>query len=142
MKRNPVIATRGSKLALWQANFVKSMLEQKGISCELLIVKTKGDEITDISLEKAEGKGFFTKEIEEALISSRADIAVHSHKDLPTEVHPDLVIAAVPLREDPSELLLIRKDAVDEKKILSLKLNAKVGTSSSRRKSQLLAFRN
>ena len=142
MKSAFLIATRGSDLALWQANHVASKLKGIGISAELNIIKTQGDKIQHLSLEKLEGKGFFTKEIEDALLNNEADLAVHSHKDLPTESHPDLIIAAVTNREDPSELLLIRKESVDEKQKLSLKKNAVVGTSSSRRKSQLLAFRN
>src|SRR4051812_48216525 len=113
MKSSCIIATRGSDLALWQANHVKDLLKEIGITCELKIIKTKGDTIQDVSLEKIEGKGFFTKEIEDALLNGEADIAVHSHKDLPGELHDDLVIAAVTQREDPSELLLIRPDAVD-----------------------------
>src|SRR6478609_5346700 len=140
--RSPVIiATRGSDLALWQARYVQSLLKGIGVQSELKIIKTQGDQVQDLSLEKLEGKGFFTKEIEDALLNNEADLAVHSHKDLPTESHPDLVIAAVTSREDPSELLLIRKESVDEKQKFSLKRNAVVGTSSSRRKSQLLAFR-
>ena len=136
------IATRGSDLALWQANHVASKLNSLGLKTELKIIKTQGDKIQHLSLEKLEGKGFFTKEIEDALLSNEADLAVHSHKDLPTESHPELVIAAVSDREDPSELLLIRKESVDAKQKFSLKRGAVVGTSSSRRKSQLLAFRN
>lgn len=128
-------------MALWQANHVKKLLKKIGVECELKIIQTKGDEIQHLSLEKLEGKGFFTKEIEDALLNNEADIAVHSHKDLPTELHPDLLIAAVSDREDPSELLLIRKECVETKQKFSLKKNATVGTSSSRRKSQLLAFR-
>src|SRR6186997_2247302 len=113
MNRPLIIATRGSDLALWQANHVKSMLEKTGLICKLNIIKTKGDEIQHLNLDKLEGKGFFTKEIEDAVLNNEADIAVHSHKDLPTESHPDLVIAAVSDREDPSELLIVRKEAVD-----------------------------
>jgi len=142
MKDTFIIATRGSDLALWQANHVKSRLEGAGMPCELKIIKTKGDEIQHISLEKIEGKGFFTKEIEDALLSGEADIAVHSHKDLPTESPAGLTIAAITDREDPSEYLLICKEAVDYKQKFSLKRKARVGTSSSRRKSQLLAFRS
>ena len=141
MKSKYSIATRGSDLALWQANHIAAKLKAIGLNTELNIIKTQGDKIQDLSLEKLEGKGFFTKEIEDALLSNEADIAVHSHKDLPTESHPDLIIAAVTNREDPSEMLLIWKESVDEKQKFSLKKNAVVGTSSSRRKSQLLAFR-
>jgi hydroxymethylbilane synthase len=142
MNQPLIIATRGSDLALWQANHVKSLLEKTGLTCKLSIIKTKGDEIQHLNLDKLEGKGFFTKEIEDAVLNHEADIAVHSHKDLPTESHPDLVIAAVSGREDPSELLIIRKEAVDVRQKFSLKKNATVGTSSARRKSQMLAFRN
>jgi hydroxymethylbilane synthase len=141
LKTPLIIATRGSDLALWQANHVKSLLEAIGLKCELKIVKTQGDEVQHLSLDKLEGKGFFTKEIEDALLRNEADIAVHSHKDLPTESPADLQIAAVTNREDPSELLIIRKECVDAKKKFSLKKNGIVGTSSARRKSQLLAFR-
>ena len=102
MKSPLIIATRGSDLALWQAHHVKSLLGKIGLKCELNIIKTKGDEIQHMNLDKLEGKGFFTKEIEDALLNNEADIAVHSHKDLPTELHPDLLIAAVSDREDPS----------------------------------------
>ncbi len=141
--RSPlIIGTRGSDLALWQANHVKSLLENSGLKCELKIIKTQGDLIQDLSLDKLEGKGFFTKEIEDALLNNETDIAVHSHKDLPTEAPEGLIIAAVSHREDPAELLLIRKEAVDLKRKFSLKLKPLVGTSSARRKSQLLAFRS
>src|SRR5205823_6131381 len=133
--------TRGSDLALWQANHVKSLLKKIGLESELNIIKTQGDKIQHLSLDKLEGKGFFTKEIEDALLNGEADIAVHSHKDLPTESPQELAIAAVPVREDPSELLLFRKEAVDPNQKFSLKRNPVVGTSSARRKSQLLAFR-
>lgn len=140
--RSPlIIGTRGSDLALWQAHFVKGLLEGIGLPSEIKIIKTQGDLIQHLSFDKLEGKGFFTKEIEAALLSGETDIAVHSHKDLPTESPAELMIAAVSDREDPSELLLIRKEAVDLSKKFSLKKGAEVGTSSARRKSQLLAFR-
>lgn len=140
--RNPlIIGTRGSDLALWQARHVQSMLEAIGLSSEIKIIKTQGDEIQHLSFDKLEGKGFFTKEIEEALMRSETDIAVHSHKDLPTESVSELIIAAVSEREDPSELLLILKNKVDPKKKFQLKKNALVGTGSNRRKAQMLAFR-
>jgi len=140
--RNPIIiGTRGSDLALWQANYVKGLLKELGHVCELKITKTQGDIMKDLSPDKMEGKGFFTKEVEDALLSGETDIAVHSYKDLPTESTKGLIIGAVSEREDPSELLLISKNAFDSKKKFSLKEKAKVGTSSARRKSQLLAFR-
>jgi hydroxymethylbilane synthase len=136
-----IIGTRGSDLALWQANFIKDTLAGIGIDAELKIIKTQGDKILNLRLDKLEGKGFFTKELEDELLSGKIDLAVHSHKDLPT-VHPaGLTIAAVPEREDPSELLLILKDCVDVTQKLSLKTGAMVGTSSNRRKAQMLAIR-
>lgn len=140
--RNPlIIGTRGSELALWQARFVQSLLKDIGLDSELKIIKTQGDRIQHLSFDKLEGKGFFTKEIEEALLNGETDLAVHSHKDLPTEQPAGLIIAAVSGREDPSERLLIRKEAVDNRKKFSLRKQARVGTSAARRKSQLLAFR-
>ncbi|UTW63854.1 hydroxymethylbilane synthase [bacterium SCSIO 12741] len=136
-----IIGTRGSDLALWQANRVKDQLAEQGVSCELKIIKTQGDKIQHLSFDKLEGKGFFTKEIEQALLDESVDLAVHSHKDLETEQPEGLSIAAVSDRENPSELLLIRPESVDTSKPLSLKSGAKVGTSSARRRSQLLFFR-
>lgn len=137
-----IIGSRGSDLALWQANFVKDSLAKNGVETEIKIIKTQGDKIQNLSFDKLEGKGFFTKEIEDALLNSEIDLAVHSHKDLPTESPEGLKIVAVSEREDPSELLLIRKEAIDLKQHFSIKKNAVVGTSSARRKSQLLSFRN
>ncbi len=141
MERTLIIGTRGSDLALWQANFVMNSLAKAGITAELRIIKTQGDRILNLSFDKLEGKGFFTKELEEELLAGTIDLAVHSHKDLPTENPPGLIIAAVSEREDPSELLLILKDCVDVKQKLSVKFGAIVGTSSNRRKAQLLAYR-
>jgi hydroxymethylbilane synthase len=141
LDRKIIIGTRGSELALWQANFVKDSLEAIHISAELKIIKTQGDRILNLSFDKLEGKGFFTKELEEELIAGTIDIAVHSHKDLPTENPPGLIIAAVSEREDPAELLLILKDCTDVRQKLSVKFGGLVGTSSNRRKAQLLAVR-
>ena len=141
MDKTLIIGTRGSELALWQANFVKDSLAAINITAELKIIKTQGDRILNLSFDKLEGKGFFTKELEEELLAGTIDLAVHSHKDLPTENPPGLIIAAVSEREDPSELLLILKDCVDVHQKLSLKYGAIVGTSSNRRKAQLLAYR-
>ena len=141
LDRTLIIGTRGSDLALWQANFVKDSLAAIGITAELKIIKTQGDRILNLSFDKLEGKGFFTKELEEELLEGTIDIAVHSHKDLPTENPPGLIIAAVSEREDPSELLLILKDCVDVHQKLSVKYGGIVGTSSNRRKAQLLAYR-
>src|SRR6201992_606477 len=139
--RKLIIGTRGSELALWQANFVKDKLAENDIEAELKIIKTQGDRILNLSFDKLEGKGFWTKELEEELLEGTIDLAVHSHKDLPTENPPGLIIAAVSEREDPAELMLILKDCVDVHQKLSLKYGATVGTSSNRRKAQLLAHR-
>lgn len=141
MERKLIIGTRGSELALWQANFVKDRLAEINIGAELKIIKTQGDRIINLSFDKLEGKGFFTKELEEELLAGTIDLAVHSHKDLPTEHPPGLMIAAVSEREDPAELLLILKDCVDVHHKLSVKFGGMVGTSSNRRKAQLLALR-
>lgn len=141
MNRKLIIGTRGSDLALWQANFVKDQLAGIGIEAELKIIKTQGDSILNLRLDKLEGKGFFTKELEEELLAGKIDLAVHSHKDLPTK-HPEgLTIAAVSEREDPAELLLILKDCVDLHQKLSVKFGGMVGTSSNRRQAQLLSVR-
>lgn len=136
------IGTRGSRLALWQANFTKEKLEAIGIEVELVIIKTKGDKIQHLSFDKIEGKGFFTKEIEDALLRGDVDMAVHSMKDMQTESPEGLVITAVSYRENPADWLMIRKERVKEGKIMKLPENAVVGTSSARRKAQLLHFRN
>ena len=136
-----VIGTRGSDLALWQANFIKDELEKLGIEAELKIIKTQGDKMLNLSFDKLEGKGFFTKELEDELLNGKIDLAVHSHKDLPTNHPPGLIIAAVSEREEPSELLIILKDCVDIQYKLSVKFGGMVGTSSNRRKAQLLAVR-
>ena len=135
------IGTRGSELALWQANFVREELEKLGHTVAINIILTQGDKIQDLSFDKLEGKGFFTKEIEVALLSKKVDLAVHSHKDLETTQPAGLMIAAVSDREDPSELLLANPDVVDTNELWGLKKNAIIGTSSARRKSQLLALR-
>lgn len=135
------IGTRGSDLALWQANHVKTQLENLGCSVEITIIQTQGDKIQDLSFDKLEGKGFFTKEIEAELLKENVDLAVHSHKDLETTPPNGLVIAAVSEREDPSELLLIRRDSHDTSRKFELKENAIVGTSSARRQSLLRTYR-
>ncbi len=141
MPEKIIIGSRGSELAMWQANHVLGKLKRIGLEAEIRIIRTKGDRDQHLSWDKIEGKGFFTREIEDALLSKEIDLAVHSHKDLPTEEVKGLVIAAVSEREDPSELLLVNKSAVDDKQKFCLKANAVVGTSSARRKSQLLAWR-
>jgi hydroxymethylbilane synthase len=129
-----VIASRGSQLALWQARWVSAQLIARGRQCRIEIVKTTGDKITDVPLAKVGAKGLFTKEIEEALLDGRADLAVHSLKDLPTELPEGLVLAAVPEREDP-------RDAVVGKRLADLPPGARVGTSSLRRAAQLRKLR-
>jgi len=134
-----VIATRGSKLALWQANHIKDCIEKKheDTTVELLILKTKGDIILDVPLAKVGGKGLFVKEIEEALLDGRADIAVHSMKDVPMELPEGLVLGCIPEIENPSDTFLsVNFDSLDD-----LPEGASVGTSSLRRQSQLLALR-
>ena len=138
-----IIGTRGSDLALWQANFTKDLLEKQGHQVEIKIIETKGDtsQQWNTSFDKLEGKGFFTKELEEALLNKTIDVAVHSHKDLPTENPDGLIIAGVSSRENPADWLIIREECVDDKQKFSLKSGAKVGTSSARRKSQFLSYR-
>jgi hydroxymethylbilane synthase len=135
------IGTRGSRLALWQANFTKDKLEALGIEVELIIIKTKGDKIQHLSFDKIEGKGFFTKEIEDALLRGDIDMAVHSMKDLPTESPEGLAITAVSYRENPADWLMIRKEVLAENMLMKLPEKAIVGTSSARRKAQMLHFR-
>ncbi len=141
MDKSIIIGTRGSDLALWQAHTVKKQLEDLGQSVELKIIKTRGDEIQHLSFDKIEGKGFFTKELESELLQETIDLAVHSHKDLETTQPEGLCIAAVSSRENPADVFLIRKESVNHAAKLLLKQGAIVGTSSARRKSQLLEFR-
>ena len=135
------IGTRGSDLALWQAHFVKAQLEAINCTVELKIIVTQGDRIQDLSFDKLEGKGFFTKEIENALLDNEIDLAVHSHKDLETSQPEGLCIAAVSYREDPSELLLMNPAAHAPTQLWGLKLGATIGTSSARRKAIIKALR-
>lgn len=138
MSRNIIIGTRGSQLALWQAHKVKRELEALNFTCELQIIKTQGDKIQDIGFDKMEGKGFFTKEIETALLASEVDVAVHSLKDMPTVQPEGLALAGLSSREDPADLLLIHPDALDETATLNLRSGANIGTSSIRRQTQIL----
>ncbi|MCU0345776.1 MAG: hydroxymethylbilane synthase [Saprospiraceae bacterium] len=135
------IGTRGSKLAIWQAEFAKSALEAAGFETELVVIKTTGDLVQHLSFDKMEGKGFFTTEIEAALLRGDVDMAVHSMKDLPTTQPDGLVVAGTSYREDPSDCLLIRQSEVADGQLFKLKTGAVVGTSSSRRKAQLLDYR-
>jgi len=141
MAKKIIIGSRGSELALWQANFITKELEKTGVKVELKIIKTKGDKQQEDRFSEMQGQGFFTKEIEDALLKKEIDLAVHSYKDLPTTPVKGLKVGAVSYREDPSEMLLILKECVDEKRKLRLKPKAIVGTSAARRKVQLHAFR-
>jgi len=134
-----VIATRGSKLALWQAHWVKSEIEQHfpGTRVELNIIKTTGDKITDVPLAQVGGKGLFVKEIEEAMLAGEADLAVHSMKDVPAELPEGLTLSAITEREDPRDAFISN----NYKNFKSLPQGAKIGSSSLRRRSQLMAAR-
>jgi hydroxymethylbilane synthase len=139
-----IIGSRGSKLALWQANWVKTELEKAhaGLSVEIEIIKTTGDKLTEASLVQIGGKGVFTKEIEDALIERRIDLAVHSLKDLPTTLPEGLHIAAITEREDVRDGLIVGEPLRSKvKKIADLPKGARVGTSSLRRRAQLLLNR-
>lgn len=135
------IGTRGSKLALWQAHYTQAELARIGVESELVIIKTQGDVVQHLSFDKLEGKGFFTKEIEDALLRGDIDLAVHSMKDLPTSPPDGLVITAVSYRDNPADWLLLRPESVDTSQVFKLKQGAVVGTSANRRKAQLLDFR-
>ena len=128
------IGSRGSKLALWQAHWIQARIQNFGIETRLEIIHTTGDKITDVALSKVGTKGLFTKEIEEALLNSTIDLAVHSLKDMPTDLPAGLTLAAIPEREDP-------RDALIGKSLATLTQGARVGTSSLRRAAQLRALR-
>lgn len=136
-----IIGTRGSKLALWQAYYTQDRLNEIGIESELKIIKTKGDKIQHLSFDKIEGKGFFTKEIEDALLNDEVHLAVHSMKDMPTTQPEGLCLAAISYREDPADCLVIRKEVVTASKVLKLPENPIVGTSSARRKALIKEIR-
>src|SRR6266446_9311311 len=131
------IGSRGSQLALWQANHISALLRARGHEVEIEIIHTTGDKITDVALAMVGTKGMFTKEIEEALAAGRVDLAVHSLKDLPTELPPGFEIAAITKREDPRDALCSRFYS----KVEDLPQGARVGTSSLRRQAQLKAIR-
>jgi len=134
--KTPVkIGTRGSKLALWQANWIKAALNEKfpQQDIELAIIKTKGDKILDVPLAKVGGKGLFVKEIEEALLNFQIDIAVHSMKDMPAEIPQGLCIGAVPEREVPADVLISK----NHQPFSDLGSGSVIGTSSLRRSAQL-----
>jgi hydroxymethylbilane synthase len=131
------IGSRGSKLALWQSNHIAALLRAQGHTVEIQIIQTTGDKITDVALAKVGTKGMFTKEIEEALAAREVDLAVHSLKDLPTELPLGFEIAAIPKRESPLDAFLSSNfDSID-----ALPPGARVGTSSLRRQAQLMALR-
>jgi hydroxymethylbilane synthase len=131
------IGSRGSQLALWQANHIAALLRARGHAVEIEIIHTTGDKITDVALAKVGTKGMFTKEIEEALAAGEVDLAVHSLKDLPTELSPGFELAAIPEREDPHDAFCSRFYS----RIEDLPQRARIGTSSLRRQAQLKAIR-
>src|SRR5580658_2473531 len=136
------IGSRGSQLALWQANHIAALLRARGHEVEIEIIRTTGDNITDVPLAQVGakgglGKGIFTKEIEDALAAGRIDLAVHSLKDLPTELPPGFEIAAITERQDPRDAFCSRSFSSFQE----LPQGARVGTSSLRRQAQLKAIR-
>jgi len=131
------IGSRGSQLALWQANHVAALLREQGHTVEIEVIKTTGDKITSVALAKVGTKGMFTKEIEEALQDHRVDLAVHSLKDVPTELEHEFELAAIMKREDPRDAFIaVKFSGLDE-----LPHGARVGTSSLRRQCQLKSVR-
>jgi hydroxymethylbilane synthase len=131
------IGSRGSVLALAQAEWVRRKLQEKGLNVEIIVIKTSGDRFVDRTIQSLGGKGIFTKEIEDALLRREIDLAVHSMKDLPTELPKGLAIAAVPVREDPRDVLVSRKNIPLD----ALPKGAQLATGSLRRKSQILNYR-
>ena len=128
-----VIGSRGSKLALWQAGHIAEQLKALSLETRIEIIKTSGDQIQDVPLAQAGGKALFTKEIDEALLNGAIDLAVHSMKDVPTGLPAGLTIAAIPEREEP-------RDALISRTVAQLSDGLRIGTSSLRRSSQLLAL--
>ncbi len=131
------IGSRGSQLALWQANHIAALLRGEGHTVEIEIIKTTGDRLQDVTFAQVGSKGMFTKEIEEALAEGRIDLAVHSLKDLPTELPEPFALAATPPRVDPRDAFV----SVNYGSLAALPQGAKVGTSSQRRRAQLKALR-
>jgi hydroxymethylbilane synthase len=131
------IGSRGSQLALWQANHIAALLRSQGHAVEIEIIKTTGDRLQEVTFAQVGAKGMFTKEIEEALAEGRVDLAVHSLKDLPTELPQPFALAATPPRVDPRDALV----SVDYGSLAGLPPGARVGTSSQRRRAQLKALR-
>ena len=137
-KKKVVIGSRGSDLALWQAHFMQNELKNIGHESEIIIIKTRGDQIQHLSFDKIEGKGFFTKEIEDQLLDGKIDVAVHSMKDLPTNSPEGLMVGGTSYRENPTDTIIAKKEAIDTNEPLKLKKGTKIGTSSARRKAQLM----
>lgn len=135
------IGSRGSALALWQAHHVRDRLTHAhpDLDVQIEIIQTTGDKIADVPLSKIGDKGLFTKELDRAVLDGRIDLAVHSLKDVPTRLEPGLVIAAIAEREDPSDALVVAPGRLQT--LPELPANARIGTSSLRRRAQLLAFR-
>ncbi len=131
------IGSRGSQLALWQANHIAALLRGEGHAVEIEIIKTTGDRLQEVTFAQVGSKGMFTKEIEEALAEGRVDLAVHSLKDLPTELPEPFALAATPPRVDPRDVFV----SVEHKNLAGLPEGAPVGTSSQRRRAQLKALR-
>ena len=131
------IGSRGSQLALWQANHIAALLRQHGHAVEIEIIKTTGDRLQEVTFAQVGSKGMFTKEIEEALAEGRVHLAVHSLKDLPTELPAPFTLAATPPRVDARDVLV----SVKYHSLRALPHGAVVGTSSQRRRAQLLALR-
>jgi hydroxymethylbilane synthase len=140
LKQKIVIGSRGSELALWQANFIKKELQQKkkNLAVEIKIIKTKGDRILDVALSKIGDRSLFTKELEIGLLNKKIDLAVHSLKDLQTEIPDGLKLSAVTKRHNVQDVLIAREKGAT---IFNLSEGATVGTGSLRRKSQLLHLR-
>lgn len=133
------LATRGSDLALVQAHYVAGRIQAElGLETEIVVIRTTGDRVQNVSLAKIGGKGLFVKEIEEALLEERADVAVHSAKDLPALLAEGLVLSAFPQREDPRDALVARRPGAG---VADLPSGARIGTGSARRRAQLLAQR-
>ncbi len=135
------VGTRGSALARWQADHVAKLLAHTGAAVELVVISTRGDRVLDAPLPKIGGKGVFTEEIEAALLDGRIDVAVHSLKDLPTEMSPGLVLGAIPERADPRDALIVREKSAESAGLAGLRAGAVVGTSSLRRIAQVLRVR-
>ena len=136
------LGTRGSDLALWQARRVAGFIADRlGRECAIEIIKTRGDRVQDVAFRKMEGKGFFTKELQDALLEDRVDLVVHSLKDLPTEKPQGLEIIAIPERGNPADLLLARPDLLerDHARPFGMPAGTVLGTSSLRRAAQALA---